>query len=101
MMLAPSASTSMSTTVLGDTDMTLMRVLFRQAAGRDRDELLRRSADGNALRPLHRLGDGEAGDAILRDADRIAALSLRVCRIMPCRAAIVACARSDHCASDA
>jgi uncharacterized protein YcbK (DUF882 family) len=28
MMLAPSASTSMSTTVLGDTDMTLMRVHF-------------------------------------------------------------------------
>jgi hypothetical protein len=28
MMLAPSASTSMSTTVLGDTDMTLMRIHF-------------------------------------------------------------------------
>ena len=28
MMLAPSASTSMSTTVLGDTDMTLMRAYF-------------------------------------------------------------------------
>ena len=28
MMLAPSASTSMSATVLGDADMTLMRVYF-------------------------------------------------------------------------
>ena len=40
MMLAPSASTSMSATVLGDTDMTVMRELFRQAAVGDRDELL-------------------------------------------------------------
>ncbi len=57
MMLAPSASTSMSATVLGDADMTLMRVLFRQAAGRDRDELLGRSADGTGQRPLHRIGN--------------------------------------------
>ena len=47
MMLAPSASTSMSATVLGDADMTPDARLFRQAAG-DRDELLGRSDVGMA-----------------------------------------------------
>ena len=49
--------------------------VFRQAAGRDRDDLLGRSADGTGQRPLHRIGNRVAGDPILRDADRIAALS--------------------------
>ena len=49
--------------------------LFRQAAGRGRDGLLGRSADGNGQRPLHRIGHRNADDAVLRDADRLAALS--------------------------
>ena len=40
LMLAPSASSAMSTTVLGDTDMTHDAQLFRQAAGCDRHDLL-------------------------------------------------------------
>ena len=74
-MLAPSASNAMSTTVLGDTEMTLMRSSLRQAAGRDRHDLLGRSDDGHDLRPLHGIGDREAHDAVVRAAHRFAALS--------------------------
>ena len=52
MMLAPSASTSMSATVLGDADMTPDERAFRQAAGSHRDGLLGRSADGLELRSI-------------------------------------------------
>ena len=45
-MLSPSATRSMVTTVLGDTDMTADPGLFRQAAVSHHDELLGRSADG-------------------------------------------------------
>ncbi len=44
MMLAPSASTSMSTTVLGDTDMTLMRAHFVKPQAAVAMTLLGRSA---------------------------------------------------------
>ena len=49
MILAPSASTSMSSTVMGDTDMTLMRAYFVKPQAVDGDGLLRRSADGIAV----------------------------------------------------
>ena len=74
-MLAPSASNAMSTTVLGDTDMTHDAQLFRQAAGHDRDDLLGRSDDGHDHRPLQRIGDRQARDAVIRAAHRIAALT--------------------------
>ena len=47
MILAPSASRTMSATVLGDPDMTLMRVYFVKPQPQRRDELLGRSADGH------------------------------------------------------
>ncbi len=75
MMLAPSASTSMNATVLGDADMTVMRAYFVKPQAAIAMTFLGRSADGNGHRPLHRIGDREARDAVLRDADRIAALS--------------------------
>ena len=74
MMLAPSASTSMSATVLGDADLTPDERAFRQAAGCHRDGLLGRSADGHELRPIQRIGRFNADDAVLRAADRIVAL---------------------------
>ena len=80
MMLAPSASSSMNATVLGDADMTADARLLRQAAGRDRDDLLGRSADGTGHRPFLGIGHREARDAILRDADRLAALSAELRR---------------------
>jgi hypothetical protein len=48
---------------------------FRQAAGRRRDELLGRPADGTGQRPVYRTGRCDAGDAVIRDAHRIAALT--------------------------
>ena len=68
MMLAPSASTSMNATVLGDADMTLMRVYFVKPQAAIAMTLLGRSAGGNSLRPFLGIGDREARDHILRDA---------------------------------
>ncbi len=48
---------------------------LRQAAGRDRHDLLGRSDDGHDLRPLHGIGDRATADAVVRDAHRRAALS--------------------------
>ena len=64
MILAPSASTSMSATVLGDTDMTLMRTHFVKPQAIVVHELLGRSADGARLRPVYRIGSCDAGDAV-------------------------------------
>jgi hypothetical protein len=47
---------------------------LRQAAGRDRHDLLGRSDDGHDLRPLHGIGDRATADAVVRDAHRRAAL---------------------------
>jgi hypothetical protein len=73
-MLAPSASNAMSTTVLGDTDMTLMRSYFVKPQAIDRDDLLGRSDDGHDHRPLYRIGDRQARHAVVRAAHRVAAL---------------------------
>ena len=51
---------------------------FRQAASHRRDELLGRSAARTDLRSLYRIGHREAGDAVVRDADRRAALSAAI-----------------------
>ena len=74
MMLAPSASTSMSATVLGDTDMTQMRVYFvkPQAA------IAMTFSDDPQMGMVSDRFTGSATascDPNLRDADRIAALS--------------------------
>ena len=74
MILAPSASTSMNATVLGDTDMTVMRAHFVKpqatiAMGFSDDPQM-----GMVYRPLHRIGHCCAGDTILRAADRLVAL---------------------------
>jgi len=73
MILAPSASASLSTTVLGDTDMTLMRIHFvkpqaivSMSFSEDRSWA--------RLRPVYRIGSCDAGDTAVHDADRIAAL---------------------------
>ncbi len=57
MMLAPSASTSMSATVLGDTDMTLMRVYFVKPQAAIAMTFSDDPLMGHDLRPLHRIGD--------------------------------------------
>ena len=75
MMLAPSASTSMSATVLGDTDMTLMRAHFVKPQAAIAMSFSDDPQMGLAQRPLYRIGHRAADDAIVRDADRIAALS--------------------------
>ena len=74
-MLAPSASNAMSTTVLGDTDMTLMRSYFVKpqatiAMTFSDDPMMGMTCDrftGSATAKL--------ADAVVRDADRLAALS--------------------------
>ena len=48
--------------------------LLRQAAGRDRHDLLGRSDDGHDHRPLHRFGHRQADDAVVQPAHRVAAL---------------------------
>ena len=68
MILAPSASTSMSSTVFGDTDMTIVRAHFVKPQAIVAMTLLGRSAAGPGLRPVHRLGDGDAVDHVVRDA---------------------------------
>ena len=73
-MLAPSASHAMSTTVLGDTEMTQMRSHFVKPQAVDRHDLLGRSDDGHDLRPLHGIGDRATADAVVRAAHRRAAL---------------------------
>ena len=73
-MLAPSASTSMSVTVFGDADLTLMRAALRQAAGDRRHDLLRRSDARPRHRPLHRLVHRAARDEVVRPAHRRAAV---------------------------
>ena len=75
MILAPSASTSMSATVLGDSDMTLMRAHFVKpqaivAMSFSEDPQLGMVSDrftGSAT--------AQADDAVVHDADRRAALS--------------------------
>ncbi len=69
-MLAPSASNAMSTTVLGDTDMTLMRSYFVKPPFDDHDGLLGRSDDGHDHRPVYRIGDRQARHAVFRACAR-------------------------------
>ena len=74
-MLAPSASNAMSTTVLGDTDMTLMRSYFVKpqlavAMAFSEDPMM-----GMTMRPLYRLGHRQARHAVFRAAHGVAALS--------------------------
>ena len=78
MILSPSASTSMSVSAMGDPDLTLMRSYFVKPADRGGDELLRRSAAGPRLRPVHRTRGREACDPVVRDAHRVAAVSYTV-----------------------
>ena len=75
MMLAPSASTSMNATVLGDADMTMMRVYFVKPQAAIAMTFSDDPQMGTGHRPFHRIGHRDAGDAILRAADRLAALS--------------------------
>ena len=56
-MLAPSASNAMSTTVLGDTDMTLMRSYFVKPQAAIAMTFSDDPMMGMTMRPLHRIGD--------------------------------------------
>ena len=75
MMLAPSASRSMNATVLGDADMTLMRVYFVKPQAAIAMTFSDDPQMGMVTDRFTGIGHREAGDAILRDADRLAALS--------------------------
>jgi len=69
-MLAPSASNAMSTTVLGDTEMTQMRSHFvkpRAAIAMTFSEIPMMGID---LRPLHGIGDRATADAVVRGPHR-------------------------------
>jgi len=75
MMLAPSASTSMRATVLGDTDMTVMRAYFVKpqaaiAMTFSDDPQMGFSPTASPV------GHRHAGHPILRVADRVAALKV-------------------------
>jgi len=60
--------------VLGDTDMTLMRIHFVKPQAIVSMSFSEDPQMGARLRPVYRIGRLRAGDAAVRDADRIAAL---------------------------
>jgi len=75
MMLAPSASSSMNATVLGDADMTVMRVYFVKPQAAIAMTFSDDPQMGMVTDRFSGSANREAHDAILRDADRLAALS--------------------------
>ena len=77
-MLSPSASSAMSITVMGDTDMPLMRGYFVKPQIAVTHELFGRSDAGHDLRPVYRIGDRQARDAVLRAADGVAAVGAQL-----------------------
>ena len=79
-MLAPSASTSMSTTVLGDTDMTLMRSYFVKPQAAIAMTFSDDPQMGMICDRFTGSATAQAGDAVVRDADRLAALSAHCLR---------------------
>ena len=69
-MLAPSASNAMSTTVLGDTDMTLMRSYFVKPQAAIAMTFSEDPMMGMTMRPVYRIGDRQARHAVVRAAHR-------------------------------
>ncbi len=75
MILAPSASTSLSASILGDQDMTVMRVHFAKPNAAVAMTFSEDPQMGHRLREIHRLGDHDAVDDAVRDAHRLAAVT--------------------------
>ena len=69
-MLAPSASNAMSTTVLGDTDMTLMRGYFVKPQAAIAMTFSDDPQMGMTCDRFTGSATAHAGDAVVRDADR-------------------------------
>jgi hypothetical protein len=70
-MLAPSATSAMLTTVLSDTNMTMMQLL-RQAADCGRDDLLWRSDDRHDLDRFTGSTTATLATGVVCDAHRLA-----------------------------